>query len=659
MPHGILLVEEYGALAVAISSALRTFAPHHAVEVAHNFAEAQSLAARMRPELFVFDLDPPPFGVTAFFDRLRKEYPEARALVIATGTSRELRAERGTAAALQFIEKPFDLPEFGAAVQALVGPWSAQASGGRATMRDLNLLDIAQLQCLGLGSAVVRLETSEGEAGEIYFQKGQITHAATATSAGIDALGIMANWFDAEAREKPLPEEVPRTINAAWTALLIPLARQIARQSRQRSLGTQATQRRPSARTGKKILVVDDTEMLLVFVADVLETADRSFQILTAPTAAEGLRLAASERPDLVLLDYSLADLTGDKVCQALLEDERTADIPVLMMSGHLTELARTAEAYSNVVAALPKPFLSGALINAIEKALSGGPRTKTPRPSTAPKPLPVAPEAISVPVPGSPTLLPNGHSPGGNGSPAKQPSEPAAAATVAEAAAFAVSPEPLPATPSPSPLPTASAASSPATSPTLPAVPGKGEATVPLVRQTNLRATFSFDVMALEFTPYLQTATARLEPINRFVQLQMENLAPCETGFRIDVLEPTKEGGIKSLRLVPVREPIPLPAAANSFAIGKINLEPTTHHLELKAARERSMRVHLTAEFTLAAVELSGQFEVASLLLHACGREVLLRNRGEDSGANFELTDVELDSAGDLRALLVRPIAA
>jgi hypothetical protein len=70
-------------------------------------------------------------------------------------------------------------------------------------------------------------------------------------------------------------------------------------------------------------------------------------------------------------------------------------------------------------------------------------------------------------------------------------------------------------------------------------------------------------------------------------------------------------------------------------------------------------MRVHLTAAFTLLAVELSGQFEVASLLLHACGREVLLRNRGEDSGANFELTEVELDSTGDLRALLVRPMAS
>jgi DNA-binding response OmpR family regulator len=658
LPHGILLVEEYGALAVAIASALRAFAPLQVVEVAHNFAEAQILAAKMRPELFVLDLDPPPFGVVAFFNRLRRDYPEARALVIATGTSRELCAERGTAAALQFIEKPFDLAEFGAAVQALAGPWSGHASGGRGTMRDLNLLDIAQVQCLGLGSTIVRLETSAGAAGEIHFQNGQITHAATTTAGGIPALAEMANWYDFEAGEKPLPEEAPRTIDAVWPALLIPLARQVAQQSRLRSLGTEATQRRPSARTGKKILVVDDTEMLLVFVADVLETANRNFQILTASTGAEGLRLAASERPDLVLLDYSLADITGDKICQALLDDKRTAQIPVLMMSGHLTELARTAGAYSNVVAALPKPFLSGALINAIEKALADGPRTKPTLSSSAPKPSPAAPETIAVPANGSPTLFPNGHGPGGNGSPAKQASEPVAAAAVPEAATFVVTPEPLP-PPFSSPLPTAPAASPTTTSPTLSPAPSKGEPTIQLVRQPNLMATFSFDVVTLQFTPYLQTAAARLEPINRFVQLRTENRAPFETGFRIAVIEPTTEGGIKSLRLVPTREPIPLPAAANSFAIGKISLEPTTHHLELKAARERSMRVQLTAAFTLVAVELSPQFEVASLLLRASGREVLLRNRGEDPGANFELTEVEVDSAGELRALLVRPTAS
>ena len=103
----------------------------------------------MRPELFVLDLDPPPSGEIAFFDRLKAHYPEARVLVIAAGTSRELRAERGTAGAIQFIEKPFDLAEFGAAVQALLGPWGCRPRRRvRGTLRDLHLVDIVQLKCL-------------------------------------------------------------------------------------------------------------------------------------------------------------------------------------------------------------------------------------------------------------------------------------------------------------------------------------------------------------------------------------------------------------------------------------------------------------------------------------------------------------------------------
>ena len=170
-----------------------------------------------------------------------------------------------------------------------------------------------------------------------------------------------------------------------------------------------AGQSAPKAKNGRKILVIDDTEMLLVFVADVLATADQTLQIMTAQTGTEGLRLAASARPDLVLLDYSLTDMTGDKVCRALLENELTAQIPVLMMSGHLTELTRTAEAYGNVVAALSKPFLSGALIHAVEKALAGGPPPKAPFSMPKAQPVPVAspPSTDSLSPP-----LPNGHDP-------------------------------------------------------------------------------------------------------------------------------------------------------------------------------------------------------------------------------------------------------
>ena len=108
-----------------------------------------------------------------------------------------------------------------------------------------------------------------------------------------------------------------------------------------------------------------------------------------------------------MLLDYSLADMTGDKVCRALLENPATARIPVLMMSGHLSELAKTAEAYENVVAALPKPFLSGALICAVEKAIAAGPLPHHPGPT--PNPMVALSAPVSPPV--APTRSEDGRS--------------------------------------------------------------------------------------------------------------------------------------------------------------------------------------------------------------------------------------------------------
>src|SRR4029077_14060991 len=101
-------------------------------------------------------------------------------------------------------------------------------------------------------------------------------------------------------------------------------------------------------KTGKKIVLVDDTEMLLIFVEDVLATADPQLQITTALNGISGVKEIERITPDLILLDYSLPDINGDEVCRRLLQNERTARIPVLMMSGHVAEMARTAAAFEN-----------------------------------------------------------------------------------------------------------------------------------------------------------------------------------------------------------------------------------------------------------------------------------------------------------------------
>ncbi len=641
LPRSILLLEEYGALAVAISSALRKFASLHRVEVARSFAEAEAAAEKMRPELFVLDLDPPPSGEIEFLGHLQARYPHARALVIAAGTSRELRTERGTAGALQFIEKPFDLAEFGAAVQALVGPWTGPAGSVRGTLRDLGIIDIVLVKCLADSTALVHLAMADGRTGEIHFQKGQIIHAATGILAGLSALDEMLHWSDARISETESPAEGPRTIDIVRDDFLLATIRKLTGQKKENS--PTGSPNSPSSRggNGRRILVIDDTEMLLIFVADVLANADSSFQIFTASSGGDGIKLASEVNPDLILLDYCLSDMMGDAVCQALLENERTTRIPVLMMSGHLTELMRTANDYSNVIAALPKPFLSGALINAVEKALEAGPLPKPASPKAAPQPAPSAAAEDSVPV------SPNGHVPGEDGAATK----PSAAATSAVTIV-----EDLPAAAKPITPP----------KPTSAAVVG-GAVGDPAVRPagTALKVTFSLEIVALRLTPLLQMEVVRLQPVHPIVAVEREQgegetETVLETGFRLGKVETASGGQIESLRLIPTRESFELPEAANSFAVGEINLRRADSHrdLELVAASDAAMSVQLTASFELLRVELSPGFEIGALLVRARGTRVFIRNRETGEGTPFELEEVELDPAGELHRLLVRPSA-
>jgi len=645
LPRGILLVEEYNALRVAIASALHKFAPLHGVQVAHNFAEAETAAATMRPELFVLDLDPPPSGEIEFFNKLKVHYPEARVLVIATGTSRELRAERGTAGAIQFIEKPFDLAEFGAAVQALLGPWALlPMSVLRGTLRDLHVIDIVQLKCLAGSTTIVRIEAAGNESGEIHFQQGQICHAATGTMIGVAALEEIVGWPGARMSETELTADSPRTINAPWQMVLLQVVRKLNQDSGLKPAGTVVLEQPTAAKPGNKILVIDDTEMLLVFVADVLATADRNFRVLTTPSGAEGLRLASSQRPDLVLLDYSLADMTGDKVCRALLENPATARIPVLMMSGHLSELAKTAETYENVVAALPKPFLSGALICAVEKAIAAGPLPLPPGPMPDPMvalsaavPPPVAPPSPKTDGPVPPPL------PNGDGS-AKSPAPP------------------VPFLPPDAPTGEPGKGGEADGLPSIPTPSVQARQSGAIHRPTELSVTLSFKVLALQFTTFFEMETAILQPFDRIAAIKMGDRGelegvPLVSGFRLDTISLAGNGTIDTMRMIPTRQPAQLTVSNNAFAVGESQFQSANLHspLLLNASSEAIMRVRLTARCELLAMELSVGFKVAAFLLKTRETKVLVHNDSGSPGKPFDMLEAQLAPSNELLSLLVR----
>jgi len=320
----VLLVEEYDALAAAISSALKKFAPRHRVRAVESLAEAEASAVETPPQLLIVDFDPPRSDSVDFLERIAGACPNARFLAIASGVPPDLHAERYGPNAIQFVEKPFELAEFGAAVQALLGPWTNAVSGdSRGTLRDLNLRDLIPLQGLNHATAVLRLRSPDERGGEIHFLDGQITHAATGNFTGPGALHQMMRWKNPRARETEQVIDSPRTIHGPWSQVFLEALRKTALVVEEKPEPTVAAAipepPKEIVKTGKKIVIVDDTEMLLLFVEDALATADPNLQITTAFTGSEGVRRAEVVIPDLVLLDYSLPDLRGDQVCERLL----------------------------------------------------------------------------------------------------------------------------------------------------------------------------------------------------------------------------------------------------------------------------------------------------------------------------------------------------
>ncbi len=127
----------------------------------------------------------------------------------------------------------------------------------------------------------------------------------------------------------------------------------------------------------RTILIIDDEPSHAVLLSELL--ADR-FRILTATDGEAGIRLASSESPDLVLLDVRLPRQSGLVVCSALRQDEQTRDIPIIVMTGHDNQEARTMAYRMGADDYLSKPFSLDEMLARVESKMRRVQERETPR---------------------------------------------------------------------------------------------------------------------------------------------------------------------------------------------------------------------------------------------------------------------------------------
>ena len=105
-----------------------------------------------------------------------------------------------------------------------------------------------------------------------------------------------------------------------------------------------------------RILNVDDYVPARYARSEVLRRA--GYEVIEAGTGAEALRIVAEERPDLVLLDINLPDLSGFEVLERLKRDAATAEIPVVVVTSRVLTVPEREEIMRRAVLIVGKGSL-------------------------------------------------------------------------------------------------------------------------------------------------------------------------------------------------------------------------------------------------------------------------------------------------------------
>jgi len=119
-----------------------------------------------------------------------------------------------------------------------------------------------------------------------------------------------------------------------------------------------------------KILVVDDEQDFVTTIQHHLEWAQ--YEVATACNGKEGLEKAASEKPDLILLDTNMPVMNGHQMLEQLRKNPDFVNVPVIMVTA-ACEMDDIAAASSFGIADyIAKPFDFSDLKEKISAALEG-----------------------------------------------------------------------------------------------------------------------------------------------------------------------------------------------------------------------------------------------------------------------------------------------
>jgi CheY-like chemotaxis protein len=119
----------------------------------------------------------------------------------------------------------------------------------------------------------------------------------------------------------------------------------------------------------KKILLVEDSETTRL-TNRIMIAKRTGYAVVSVANGVEALKLATTEKPDLVLMDVMMPGMDGLEVCRRMREQEATAKIPIVLLTFRVGEESVSDGFASGCTAYLKKPITIDKLVDTLRQHL-------------------------------------------------------------------------------------------------------------------------------------------------------------------------------------------------------------------------------------------------------------------------------------------------
>ena len=119
-----------------------------------------------------------------------------------------------------------------------------------------------------------------------------------------------------------------------------------------------------------KVVVIDDEPFILMMIEDKLKRA--GIRVIALRESREALAVIRREKPDLVILDWMMPEVSGIDICRMVKADEELRETPVFLLTAKGQDADKQIGLQCGASMYITKPFSPKALLEVVTKVING-----------------------------------------------------------------------------------------------------------------------------------------------------------------------------------------------------------------------------------------------------------------------------------------------